>query len=108
MRILQMPIYQQAVGMGALVDARHGAIVVWIVDVRFCPEAVNIQRRIGDPEWIEGPADMCDAAREAPVTLVPFQGKTQAKPQSRQPKQPRHANNNVKPDTSDSDQYEAT
>ena len=46
-------------------------------------------------------------APEYKVDRVGWQGKTQAKPQSRQPQQPRHANNNVKPDTSDSDQDEA-
>ena len=46
-------------------------------------------------------------APEYKVDRVGWQGKTQAKPQSRQPQQPRHTNNNVKPDTSDSDQDEA-
>jgi len=46
-------------------------------------------------------------APEYKVDRVGWQGQTQAKSQSRQPQQPRHANNNVKPDTSDSDQDEA-
>jgi ribonuclease E len=46
-------------------------------------------------------------APEYKVDRVGWQGKAQAKPQSRQPQQPRHANKNVKPDTSDSDQDEA-
>jgi ribonuclease E len=46
-------------------------------------------------------------APEYKVDRVGWQGKAQAKPQSRQPQQPRHANMNVKPDTSDSDQDEA-
>ncbi|MDB4599258.1 Rne/Rng family ribonuclease [Alphaproteobacteria bacterium] len=46
-------------------------------------------------------------APEYKVDRVGWQGKAQAKPQSRQPQQPRHANNNVKPDTNDPDQDEA-
>ena len=47
-------------------------------------------------------------APEYKVDRVGWQDKAQTKQQSRQPQQPRHANNNVKPDTSDSDQDEAT
>ncbi len=46
-------------------------------------------------------------APEYKVDRVGWQGKAQAKPQSRQPQQPRHDNSNVKLDTSDSDQDEA-
>ena len=46
-------------------------------------------------------------APEYKVDRVGWQGKAQAKQQSRQPQQPRHANNNVKPDTSDPDKDEA-
>ena len=46
-------------------------------------------------------------APEYKVDRVGWQGKAQAKQQSRQPQQPRHANNNAKPDTSDPDQDEA-
>ncbi|MDC1408046.1 Rne/Rng family ribonuclease [Candidatus Puniceispirillum sp.] len=47
-------------------------------------------------------------APEYKVDRVGWQGKAQAQPQSHQPQQPRHANNNVKPDTSDPDQDEVT
>src|SRR6056300_1139831 len=46
-------------------------------------------------------------APEYKVDRVGWQGKDQTKHQSRQPQQPRHANNNVKPDTSDPDKDEA-
>src|SRR6056300_1044665 len=46
-------------------------------------------------------------APEYKVDRVGWQGKAQTKQQSRQPQQPRHANNNVKPDTSDPDKDEA-
>ncbi|MDC0492908.1 Rne/Rng family ribonuclease [Alphaproteobacteria bacterium] len=46
-------------------------------------------------------------APEYKVDRVGWQGKAQAKQQSRQPQQPRHANNNIKPDTSDPDKDEA-
>ena len=46
-------------------------------------------------------------APEYKVDRVGWQGKTQAKQPSRQSQQPSHANNNVKPNTSDSDQDEA-
>jgi len=46
-------------------------------------------------------------APEYKVDRVGWQGKARAKQQSRQPQQPRHANNNVKPDTGDPDQDEA-
>jgi ribonuclease E len=46
-------------------------------------------------------------APEYKVDRVGWQGKAQAKHQSRQPQQPRHANNNTKPDTSGSDKDEA-
>ena len=47
-------------------------------------------------------------APEYKVDRVGWQGKAQAKQPSRQSQQPRHANNNVKPDTSDSDKDEET
>ena len=46
-------------------------------------------------------------APEYKVDRVGWQGKAQTKHQSRQPQQPRHANNNTKPDTSGSDKDEA-
>ena len=46
-------------------------------------------------------------APEYRVDRVGWQGKTQAKQPSRQSQQPSHANNNVKPDISDSDKVEA-
>ncbi|MDC0993556.1 Rne/Rng family ribonuclease [Alphaproteobacteria bacterium] len=47
-------------------------------------------------------------APEYKVDRVGWQGKTQTKQLSRQSQQPRHANNNVKPDTSDSDKDDAS
>ena len=46
-------------------------------------------------------------APEYKVDRVGWQGKAQAKQPSRQSQQPSHANNNVKPDTSNSDKVEA-
>jgi ribonuclease E len=82
----------------------HGDVVLFILNHKRSAIA-EIEARFGIMVILL--SDNSLIAPEYKVDRVGWQGKAQAKQQSRQPQQPRHANNNIKSDTSDPDKGEA-